>query len=52
MKRAVGIGGIQDTQDRLRRGGNGKLRGRPEPLTLVEKLGGRRRPDKKEQQKT
>lgn len=38
MKRSVGIGGIQDTQDRLRRGGNGKLRGRPEPLTLVEKL--------------
>lgn len=51
MERAVGIGGIQDTQDRLRRGGNGKLRGRPEPLTLVEKFGGRR-PDKKGQQKT
>lgn len=50
IKRAVGIGGIQDAQDRLRRGGNGKLRGCPQPFPLGEKLRGRRCPDKREQQ--
>ena len=50
MKRAVGIGGIQDAQDRLRRGGNGKLRGCPQPFPLGEKLRGHRCPDKREQQ--
>ena len=51
MERAMGIGGIEDAQERLSRAGEGRLGGgRPEAPFLGEQVGGPRVPQKQEQQ--
>lgn len=50
MERAMGIGGIEDAQERLSRAGEGRLGGgRPEAPFLGEQVAGPRVPQKQEQ---